>query len=150
MYAMEKRPRHPQTIALRALVLALAVSFALGALTHAGVAVPLGATTIDEPTIVPATVVEAIIAAAFSVAAFAELAGRAYARIALRLALRTGIAGVLLGMFALALGRGTRTELNDVFHFLALIAMLIAWQLTVNRATARGCWPGRRLTRRAT
>jgi hypothetical protein len=53
-------------------------------------------------------------------------------------------------MFALALGRGTRTELNDVFHVVALVSMLIAWQLTANRAAARGCWPGRRLTRRAT
>jgi hypothetical protein len=146
---MEKRSFHPQPIVRRALLLALTVSFALGALTHAGVEVPLGVTTIDEPTIVPATVVEAIIAVAFAVAAYAELAGRAYARIVLRLALRIGIAGVLLGMFALAVGRGARTELNDVFHVVALISMLIAWQLSANGA-GRGCWPGRRLARRAT
>jgi hypothetical protein len=146
---METRPFHPQTVVRRAVLLALAVSFALGALTHAGVELPLGVTTIDEPTIVPATIVEAIIAAAFSVAAYAEFARRAYARIALGLALRIGIAGVLLGMFALAVGRGTRTELNDVFHVVALISMLIAWQLGAN-GPARGCWPRRRLARRAT
>jgi hypothetical protein len=147
---MEPRPRHPQTIILRALLLALAVSFALGALTHAGIDLPLGVTTIDEPLIVPAAVVESIIAIAFCVAAYAELSRRPYARIASRLALRIGIAGVLLGMFALALGRGTRTELNDVFHVVALLSMLIAWQLGPNGRTHRGCWPGRRLARRAT
>jgi hypothetical protein len=150
MYAMEQLPLRPQTLILRALLLALAVSFALGALTHAGVDVPLGVTTIDEPMIVPATVVESIIAAACSIAAYAEFARRPYARIVLRLALRIGIAGVLLGMLALALGRGTRTELNDVFHVVALSSLLIAWRLSANGRTHRGCRPGRRLARRAT
>jgi hypothetical protein len=150
MYAMEKRPLTPQTVVLRALLLALPVSFALGAITHAGVDVPLGVTTIDEPTILPASIVEAIIAVAFSVAACVEFARRASARIVLRLALRIGIAGVLLGMFAFAVGRGTRSELNDVFHVVALVSMLIAWQLSAHGRPARGCWPGRRLTRRAT
>jgi hypothetical protein len=146
---MNLRP-HPQTFVIRVLLVLLPVSFAIGALTHAGVRPPLGVATMDEPTIVPATVVEAIIATAFSVAAFAEFTGRPYARSALRLALRVGIAGVLLGMFALALGRGTRTELNDVFHVVALIAMLLAWQMTSRGSAAGACWPRSRLTRRAT
>lgn len=111
---------------------------------------PLGVTTIDEPTIVPATVVEGITAAALSFAAFAEITVKPYARFALRLALRIGIAGVLLGMFALAVGRGTRTELNDVFHVVALIMLLVAWQIGTSGRTAGACRPGRRLTRRAT
>jgi hypothetical protein len=149
LYAMESLPA-PHTLVRRALVPALAVGFALGALTHAGVQVPLGVTTIDEPTIVPATIVEGVIAAAFSLAALAELRGKPYARVAVRLALRVGIGGVLLGMFALAVGRGTRTELNDVFHVVALIAMLIAWQISAGGGAGSACWPGRRLTRRAT
>ena len=67
-------------ILVRILLVALPISFAIGALTHAGVRLPLGVATIDEPTIVPAAVVEAIIAAAFAFAAFAEFAGRPYAR----------------------------------------------------------------------
>jgi H+/Cl- antiporter ClcA len=140
----------PKRSLVLALLAALSASFLLGALTHAGVRVPLGFVTLDEPTIVPAAIVEAIIAGAFAVAAFAELAGRPYARLALRLALRVGIAGVLLGMFALALGRGTRTELNDVFHVVVLIVMLVALRLTWRTGPGGVCRPGRRLARRAT
>jgi hypothetical protein len=143
-------PRQFPRLFPRTLLVLLPVSFAVGSLTHAGVRLPLGVATIDEPTIVPATVVEAIIAAAFAFAAFAEFSGRPYARVALRVALRVGIAGVLLGMFALAVGRGTRTELNDVFHIAALIAMLLASRITAWGRGAGTCWPRSRLTRRAT
>jgi hypothetical protein len=44
----------------------------------------------------------------------------------------------------------TRTELNDVFHVVALLAMLLAWRMTAWGRTAGACWPGSRLTRRAT
>jgi hypothetical protein len=144
-------PARFRSIMLRALLVALAISFLLGALTHAGVELPLAVTTIDEPTIVPAAIVEAAVAAAFTFAAFATFTGRPHARFAVRVALRVGIAGVLLGMAALALGRGTRTELNDVFHVVALVAMLFARELG-SRPTAGGaCWSHRpRLTRRAT
>jgi hypothetical protein len=141
----------PRTPVLRVLLPALAVSFAIGALTHAGVRLPLGVATIDEPTIVPAAIVEAIIAVAFAVATYAELATRPFARLALALALRVGIGGVLLGMLALALGRGTRTELNDVFHVVALIAMLLLAKLSSRSPDGRSCWsPRSRLPRRAT
>jgi hypothetical protein len=99
---------------------------------------------------VPAAIVEALISAAFAVATIAELTHRPYARLAFRLALRVGIAGVLLGMFALALGRGTRTELNDVFHVVVLIVMLLALRLTSRTGSCVGRRPGRRLARRAT
>jgi hypothetical protein len=144
-------PERSRSIILGALLVALPLSFLVGALTHAGVQIPLGVTTIDEPTIVPAAIVESVIAAAFTVAAFARFGGRPYARLALRIALRVGIAGVLLGMAALALGRGTRTELNDVFHVVALIAMLFAWELTSRSAVGGACWSRRSgMTRRAT
>jgi hypothetical protein len=144
-------PERSRSIILRVLLVALPISFLVGALTHAGVQIPLGVTTIDEPTIVPAAIVESVIAAVFTVAAFARFTGRSYARIALRIALRIGIAGVLLGMAALALGRGTRTELNDVFHVVALIVMLFAWELTSRSAVDGACWSHRRgATPRAT
>jgi hypothetical protein len=133
-----------------ALLAALSLSFLLGALTHAGVRLPLGITTIDEPTIVPAAIVEGLIAVAFAAAGLAELTRRPYAGPAFRLALRIGVAGVLLGMFALAVGRGTRTELNDVFHVVALIVTLLALRLTWTSDHGRACRPGRRLARRAT
>lgn len=147
---METPPVFPRSIILRLLLSALALAFSVGALTHAGVAVRLGVATIDEPTIVPAAVVEGLIAAALWVAILAELRGRAYAGLALRLALRAAIVGVLLGMFALALGRGQRTELNDVFHVVALISLLVAWQIAATGRAAGACRPGRRLARRAT
>ena len=113
--------------------------------------IPLGLTTIDEPTIVPAAIVETVVAGAFTLAAFAIFTGRPHAGIAVRIALRVGIGGVLLGMVALALGRGTRTEPNDVFHVVALIAMLLAWEHTSRPAGGAACWWHRSgLTRRAT
>jgi hypothetical protein len=141
----------PTALLRRFLLMALSLGFVLGSLTHAGVRLPLVVTTIDEPTIVPAAIVEAIIALGFAAAAIADLTGQRYARVALRGSLRVGIAGVLLGMFALAIGRGTRTELNDVFHVVALIAMLFSWRLSEQRGGGGMCWSHRsRLNRRAT
>ena len=146
---MPPHTRHlPRSVVLP-LLTTLSVSFLVGALTHAGVRLPLGFTTIDEPTIVPAAIVEGIISAGFAVAAFAELTRSRYARLAFRLSLRLGIAGVLLGMLALALGRGPRTELNDVFHVAVLIVMLLAVRLTWTMGPGGGCRAGRRLARRA-
>jgi hypothetical protein len=116
----------------------LSLSFLLGGLTHAGVDVPLGVTTIDEPTIVPAAIVELVIAAWFAASAAAALAGRPELRALVRMSLRVGIGGVLLGMLALALGRGTRTELNDVFHVVVLAVMLVLWERTSGRRGWRG------------
>jgi len=144
-------PERFRSITLRVLLVALPISFVVGALTHAGVEVPLGATTIDEPTIVPAAIVEGVVALAFMVAAFATFTGRPRARMAVRIALRVGIVGVLLGMGALALGRGTRTELNDVFHVAALIAMLLASELSSRPGACGAGWQQRLgVTRRAT
>jgi hypothetical protein len=146
---MPPHPRHlPRSVVLP-LLTTLSVSFLLGALTHAGVRLPLEFTSVDEPTIVPAAIVEAIISAGFAVAAFTELTRSRYARLAFRLSLRLGIAGVLLGMLALALGRGPRSELNDVFHVVVLIVMLLAARLTWTTGPGRGCRAGRRLARRA-
>jgi hypothetical protein len=144
----------PSTISsrlvLRVLLVVLAICFLIGAMSHAGVTLPLGVTEIDEPTIVPAALVEGVVAAAFIAAAVAELTRSPFARIAVPLALRVGIGGVLLGMFALAVGRGTRTELNDVFHVVALLTMLLASRLSGSGRVGGACRSGRRLARRAT
>jgi hypothetical protein len=148
---MSTNSARSRRVALRVVEGALSLSFLVGAVTHAGVRLPLGFATIDEPTIVPASIVEGVIAIGFAVTLLAELTGRPYARIALQIALRLGIAGVLLGMFALALGRGTRTELNDVFHVVWLVVMLLTLRLTAWGRNGRGCWaPRSRLSRRAT
>jgi uncharacterized membrane protein len=126
---------------LRALVILAPLAFGLGSLTHGGVDVPLGLTTIDEPTIGPATFVEGVIALTFAVAAVAVLTRRSWAREALRTALLVGIGGVLLGMTALAAGRGTRTELNDMFHIVALAAMFVGWNVTSSDAGRRALSP---------
>jgi hypothetical protein len=122
--------RQLPVFAPRILVVVAGAAFALGAASHAGITVSLGVTRIAEPTIVPAAIVEAIIALAFAYATYALLSARRSSHRALRLAVFVGICGVLLGMGALALGRGERTELNDVFHVGALAVLLTAWELT--------------------
>ena len=126
---------------LRVLVVLSTVTFALGSLTHGGVDVPLGFTTVDEPRIGPATFVEGVIAVTFAVAAFAVFTRRTWAREALRTALLVGIGGVLLGMTALAAGRGPRTELNDLFHIAALAAMFVGWNVASSDAGRRALAP---------
>jgi peptidoglycan/LPS O-acetylase OafA/YrhL len=128
---------------LRALVVLGAVAFAIGSLSHAGIDVPLGFTTIDEPSIGPATFVEGVIALTFAIAAFAVTRRRPWAREALRTALLVGIGGVLLGMGALAAGRGPRTELNDLFHVVALGAMFVGWSVASSDGGRRALAPRR-------
>lgn len=104
-----------------------AVLFFFGAVQHYGVAIG----SFHEPVIVPAAIVEGICGlslAAGAAAVFARLQGQ------VRLALISNLialAGVALGIVALAVGAGPRTPSNDLYHrwMLALIAtsLLILW-----------------------
>jgi hypothetical protein len=115
-----------RTVAVRTLAAYSAVTFLLGAALHAGVRVPLGVTTLDEPTIVPATIVEGICGFAFVVALWAIATRRPWARLAIIGANVIGLAGVGLGMAALAAGRGPRTTLNDDYHRTMVVLLLTA------------------------
>jgi hypothetical protein len=111
------------------LMIANAGLFFFGALQHAGV--PIG--HFHEPRIVPATVVETI-CAAFLV--WGGVALLAYTHAPWRNSLignLVALAGVLLGMVALAAGRGPRTTSNDLYHRIMLILIAVslyfAWSI---------------------
>lgn len=94
-----------------------AALFAFGAVQHVGVAI--GA--FHEPRIIPAAIVETICALALFCGAIAVLgqftAGWGVALTGNLIAL----AGVVLGMVALAMGAGPRTASNDLYHRIMLI-----------------------------
>ena len=98
--------------AIASLMLANAVLFALGAIQHAGVA--LG--PLHEPVILPARIVETCCAIALILGVVAILARLHWARGAVIAANLVAIAGVTVGMIALAAGRGPRTASNDLSH----------------------------------
>jgi hypothetical protein len=90
--------------------------FLFGAVQHAGI--PVG--NFHEPKIVPAAVVEAICGLFLllgSIAIFSHLAG--HWKIAL-IGNLVAVGGVLLGMTALAAGRGPRTASSDLYHHIML------------------------------
>ncbi len=102
-----------------------AVTFLFGAAMHLGHRMALGFATVHEPRIVPATIVEALCAMVLLGAAWVVLTQRPGGQRAVRRATGLAIAGVLIGMTALAVGAGRRTELNDLYH-IAILAALIA------------------------
>jgi hypothetical protein len=107
-----------------ALAALVAIAFLAGSVSHAGVRIPLGVATIDEPRIIPAVFVEGASALALTFAVIALAMRRPVAWNALRAAAALGVVGVLAGNLALALGRGPRTEFNDVLHVVFLTALL--------------------------
>jgi hypothetical protein len=117
--------------ALQILVLLEAIVFFIGALLHLGVHVPVGFT---EPRIIPATIVESIIGIAFAVAAYALFTRRDWAWRSALTAHCISIAGILLGMAALAAGRGPRTESNDIYHRVMLLIAVVVVVLLLTRS----------------
>jgi len=94
-----------------------AALFLFGGVQHAGIA--LG--SFHEPKIVPAAVVETICGLFLlwgSIALFGYFSG--YWKVAL-IGNLVALGGVLLGMAALAAGRGPRTASNDLYHRIMLV-----------------------------
>lgn len=119
-----------------ALALLYAVTFASAAVAHLGVRVPLGFAVLAEPRIVPAVVVESLCALALAASAFGVLTRRTWAwRVAVA-AHAFALAGVLLGIVAVAAGGGPSTPLNDAYH-LTMAALLAAGLLALRTRTAR-------------
>jgi hypothetical protein len=108
-----------------------AATFGLAALLHLGFR--LG---IAEPIIVPAASVESLAATGLAVSAFGLLTRRPWAQAVTLAAYAFAIGGVMLGMAALAAGRGPHTPLNDAYHRLILAALLggVALQVLLQRA----------------
>src|SRR5215469_8288737 len=102
-----------------------AALFLFGAVQHAGVAVG----RFHEPKIIPAAVVETICGLLLLWGAIAMLGDfPAHRRIAL-IGNLVALGGVLLGIAALAAGRGPRTASNDLYHRIMLV--LIAASLLI-------------------
>lgn len=97
---------------LTALMLGNAALFVLGALQHAGVAIgPL-----REPVIIPASIVELLCAVALIWGVVAAWTRSPKAWRATLIGNVVAIAGVAIGMVALAAGAGPRTVSNDLYH----------------------------------
>jgi hypothetical protein len=113
-----------------------AALFFFGAIQHLGVS--LG--PFHEPIIHPAAVVESACGLALAIGAAALFRGSPSARRAATIANFVAIAGVSLGMVALAAGRGPRTASNDTYHHIMLtlaIASLVIL-FTTRTAATRG------------
>ena len=123
---------------LAILIVMEALVFLVAALMHLGVRVPVGFT---EPPILPAAVAEGLIGIFFAVAAYGVLTHRKWAWIVAVAAHVFAEAGILLGMAALAAGRGPSTEANEIYHRTTLIAalaiMVLLWTRPVRRALRR-------------
>jgi hypothetical protein len=93
-----------------------AALFFFGALQHAGIAIG----RFHEPRIVPATIVESLCGLSL-VWGVAAVFGHSHVewRTAM-IANLVPLGGVLLGMAALAAGRGPRTASNDLYHHIML------------------------------
>jgi|SRR5215472_3110848 len=120
-------------ILLAAVMISNAVVFFFAAVLHAGIA--LGG--LHEPRIIPATIVEVICGISLAwgiVAVFNHWVSQwRFALIGNLVAL----GGVLLGMAALAAGKGPRTASNDLHHRLMLVliaASVVILLLMRNRA----------------
>src|SRR5438552_3690411 len=114
---------------IHVLVVLEAVVFAIAALLHAGVPLPVG---IAEPVIIPAAIVEGLITLFFAVSAYALFTRSAWAWPAATFAHAFAAAGILLGITALALGAGPTTGANYIYHrvMLAVAAAALVVLLT--------------------
>ncbi|HSU58755.1 MAG TPA: hypothetical protein VLI55_05530 [Bryobacteraceae bacterium] len=125
---------------LATLMLINAVLLILGAVQHAGIA--LG--PFRQPPILPATIVESICALALIWGAAAVLSGSPKAWLSALIGNLVAIAGVTLGIVALALRAGPRTASNDLSHRIMLVlaaASLVILFLPGGRVALRGHKP---------
>src|SRR5260370_26321869 len=93
------------------LMVAEAVTFLFAALMHVGI--PLG---FSEPRIIPAAIVEGLCGLLLAVSACAVVARTTWAWGAALAAHLVAVAGVLLGIIALAIGAGPSTMANTIYH----------------------------------
>lgn len=102
---------------LKFVMITNAALFFFGAVQHAGLAIG----SFHEPRIIPAAIVETLCGLSLVCGAAVVLI---HSRIEWRVALMTNLValgGVLLGIAALAAGRGPRTASNDLYHRIMLV-----------------------------
>jgi hypothetical protein len=122
---------------LTALMLGNVAIFVFGALQHAGVAIG----SFREPVIIPATIVELFCALALTWGVVSMLKGSLRAWRTVMLGNLIAIAGVTVGMVALAVGAGPRTASNDLYHrimlALATLSLIILFVPATRTALGR-------------
>ncbi len=101
-----------------------ALTFFFFGFLHSGVRLSLGFAVLQEPRIIPAMIVESLCGLLLTGSAFAVATRKSWSWTASVIAHTISIGGVLLGMAALALGAGPRTELNDIYHRTILILLV--------------------------
>lgn len=101
---------------LTILMLGNAALFVFGALQHAGLVIG----SLSEPVIIPASIVELLCALALIWGVVAVLTGSLKAWRSALIGNLIAIAGVAIGMVALAAGAGPRTASNDLDHGIML------------------------------
>jgi hypothetical protein len=106
-------------------------TFFVGALLHAGVRIPLGFAVLTEPVIVPAVIVEGLCGIGLAASAYAVLTHKSWAWPFTLGAHAFALGGVLLGITAIAVGRGPHTVLNDTYHRVMVILLLASVALLV-------------------
>jgi hypothetical protein len=133
---------------VRVLVVFETVAFLLAALLHLGVRIPLGAAVLPTDRILPAAIVEGLAALVFAVGAYAVFTRTAWAWPAAIVAHAFALAGVLLGMWAIAAGFGPHSVLNDTYHRVMLVVLLAGLALlstpSAKAALGRGNRPAPR------
>jgi fluoride ion exporter CrcB/FEX len=106
-----------------------AVTFLLAALMHLGI--PLG---FSEPRIIPAAIVEGLCGLLLAVSTYAVVARTTWAWRAALAAHFFAVAGVLLGIIALALGAGPSTVANTIYHRVILGVLVVVLLLLATPA----------------
>ncbi len=103
-----------------------AITFLLAALLHLGIQFPLG---FSEPQIIPATIVEGLCGIFLAVGAYAVFVRKSWAWQGAVAAHVFAVAGVLLGITALALGAGPSTQVNTIYHRTILVVLVLVLAL---------------------
>src|SRR5438067_13738426 len=116
---------------MRSLITALVFLEAAGFTIFSSLHLGLSLGPVHEPVIVDATIVEGALSVALLFAGLLRLARAEIADTATIGAISLAIAGVLVGMGALAAGLGPRTELNDAYHRTALVSLLVTLILQI-------------------
>lgn len=145
---VNRNDRRPLALtALLTLIAFDAASLLFGAVAHLGMEIPLGFVTIDEPRIVPAIIIETICGLALAFAGWSILTRQRWAWTAGIGAHTIALGGVTLGIVAIALGGGPRSQLNDIYHQVMIgtltAGFLLLSTLDVQGALARNELPQR-------
>lgn len=130
------RTPSPSTI-VGVLLLLYALTFALAAALHLGAPIPLGGGVLTEPRILPAAIVESLCALALAISGYGVLARKDWAWRATVGAHALALAGVLMGIAALAAGRGPSTALNTAYHLTMMMVFGAGLALLPTRAARR-------------